>query len=527
MNTARILLIDPGSSRREINEPIGVAALTGALEGSLGARVRVRQHFVSLDGHLDLSMLEHFDLVGLTTSLGSLQATREVATHCASLPPSRRPVLVLGGLLATFAPEALLAQLPSAAEPICVRGEGEEALVGLVRGVLDEGRDSLVDSAMSREVPNLVLQVGGGFHHSARRNIGLDNAVAPRRSHVPLLARSGGIVRTEASRGCSYGRCSFCAIQEKYCGEASWRPVPVERVVDELVELSSMGARHPYYTDEDFVGSDPQRAMRLAGAISEAKADGRIHPDLSLYLDLRVASVLQVARPGRPSGELVLGALKAAGLREVFVGIESGAKEQVRRFQKAASAERNLRALELLLRMGLAVDVGFIMFDPEMQLEELRHNLDFLRASGLWTHDARLTKSLRLQTGTPQLAEFENKGLVAGPLDLDDLTYPYRWLDPRAEAVHNVFRAWERQVIDDVYLLQSATRGEVPCEEQRRFLRAVLGQIRAAEHGALDALVAAAVEGREPAAEDLDRFSRVRERWLEHWMCWERGRKVA
>jgi hypothetical protein len=275
------------------------------------------------------------------------------------------------------------------------------------------------------------------------------------------------------------------------------------------------------------VGARSKRALRLAAAICEAKADGRIHPDLSLYLDLRVASVLQVARPGRPSGVQILEALKAAGLREVFVGIESGAKDQVRRFQKAASAARNLRALELLRRLGLAVDVGFIMFDPEMQLEELRHNLDFLRASDLWTHDARLTKSLRLQAGTPQLLEFEGKGLVAGSLDLDDLTYPYRWLDPRAEAVHNVFRAWEQKAIEDVYLLHSATRGEVPCEEQRRFLRAVLGQIRAAEHRALDALVQAAMDGREPRTVELGQFSRVRERWLEHWMCWERGRKVA
>ena len=437
-----VLLIDPGNSRGELNEPIGIAALSAELEAHLGTRVRVEQRFVPFDGPVEPSSLPHFDLVGLSTPLGSLDDIAKLHLRWTSIPAQDRPLLVLGGLLATFAPEDVLSRFPGA---ICVVGEGEEAIVGLVEALGEVGPGLAPQAAVRRSVPNLVAEIGGQIAHTPRRNIEMERAHSPQRLHVGRLAAEGGIVRAEASRGCAWGKCRFCAIQHKYCGEARWRPVPVERIVDELEQLSMLGARHPYFTDEDFVGTDPGRAVELALAIQEARRQGRIAADLSLYLDMRVDSLLAPSRRGQPSGDQVLDALISAGLREVFVGVESGAKDQVRRYQKAATAGRNQRVLELLGNKGLSADVGFIMFDPEMDFDEIRVNLAFLRETGLWWHDSRLTKELRLEAGTPLVEDYRAKGLITGPLDLDELCYPYRWRDPRAEEVHALFRAWEAE----------------------------------------------------------------------------------
>ena len=117
----RVLLIDPGNSRGEINEPIGVAALTAQLEARFGRRVRVEQRFVPFDGPVDPRGLARFDIVGLSTPLGSLGEVVWLHQRWSELEDAERPMLVLGGLLATFAPDDLLVRFPGA---VCVVGEG-------------------------------------------------------------------------------------------------------------------------------------------------------------------------------------------------------------------------------------------------------------------------------------------------------------------------------------------------------------------------------------------------------------------
>jgi len=508
-----ILLIDPGTTREELNEPIGIGALAGTLDVALGHTVAVDQHYVPLDGPVDPSRLSGCDIIGISTPLGSLAELGRLASQLLALPGSRRPLVVLGGLLATFAPDEVLTAFP---EAILVLGEGEDALVGIVRALRAVDRSQLRGHLAQQTVPNLVFRAGDRVVRSPRTVVDLAAAVPPRRDHVAELVRRQGIVRAETSRGCAWGRCTFCAIQHKYADQVAWRTVEADRVVTELAELSAGGARHPFFTDEDFIGSHPERALALAEAIGAARAEGRISCDLTLYVDMRVDTIL-AARAGGPSGAQVLAAMKRVGLREVFVGIESGVAGQVRRYQKPATRERNLRALELLRRTGLAVDVGFILFDPEMALSEITANLAFLRSAGLWDHDARMTKELRVEAGTLLVTDYRAKGLISGPLDVDGLLYPYRWVDPAVEAVHAAFRTWEAQRMPEVYAIQAATRGEVPSEAERRARRTLLGQIRVVEHEALEALARAAEARTDPARVDLSRWSGGRERLLAQW----------
>ncbi len=509
----RLLLIDPGTTREELNEPIGIGALAATVDAAFGQAARVDLTYVPVDGPVSPGRLSDYDLVGLSTPLGSLADLEALAAALAALPPASRPLFVVGGLLATFAPDELLRRFP---EAVLVLGEGEDSLVGIVRALRGAGRAGLLAALERDRVPNLVYTLGDRVVRTPRALVSLSTAVAPRRDYVPELVRRQGIVRAETSRGCAWGRCTFCAIQHKYADQIDWRVVRAERVVAELEEMSAGGARHPFFTDEDFIGGRPERAVELARAIGAARAAGRIAPDVTLYVDMRVDTILAAAA-GRPSGVDVLREMRAVGLREVFVGIESGVRDQVRRYMKPATAQRNLRALEVLRTEGVGVDVGFILFDPEMTLPEVRANLSFLREAGLWDHDARMTKELRVEAGTPLVADYRSKGLITGPLDVDELLWPYRWVDARAEAVHHAFRAWERERMHEVYAIQAATRGEVPSEAERRERRRLLGQIRVVEHEALDALAIAAEDGADPARVDLSRWSRARGELIGRW----------
>lgn len=491
-----ITLVDPGTSRHEINEPIGIGALASALAGHLGPTAIIEQFFEPFTGLPSNDVLARTSILGISTPLGSLSRVDDIAVQWREIPAHSRPLLVLGGLTATFAHDALLNLFP---EAVLVVGEGEEALPLLADVIGHTPADGWRQALTQHSIPNLVFRAGDQCIRTQRRNIRMEDALAPQRPFLTELVVRGGIARAEASRGCSYGLCTFCAIQEKYCNEVRWRPIGIRRILDELTHLSHVGARHPYFTDEDFVGDDPERAVALAHAIEIEKKKGNIAPDMTLYLDMRVISVLAKGKNGRPSGLEMLSALKEAGLREVFVGIESGAGKQAQRYRKPGTTQRNLRALDVLRGLGLDVDVGFIFFDPEMCLAEAAENLAFLRRAGLWHHDARLTKEIRLEAGTPLVGSYREKDLIAGPMDTDDLTFPYRWIDSRVEAIHVTFRAWEDEEIERVYEIQSAVRGEVVTETERQRRRAHLGQVRAVELDALQALVEAALQGEDPA----------------------------
>lgn len=480
----RVLLIDLGSTRKEINEPIGICAVAAYAKKHASFQIDIKLRLYPISKHPTRAELSTFDVVGLSTKIGSLSKIVEINELLMNLPENSRPVLVLGDLIATFATEGILKIFEHA---ICVVGEGEVSFLQLleaIRSAKSMGihlRDALANS----HIDNLAFVSNGQCIQNNRRLVNLSSCPSPDREFAKTIANIGGIIRCEGSRGCAWGRCSFCAIQHKYCNETHWRPIEIERIISELHQLSSLGIRSPFYTDEDFIGNDPIRAIELSNAILKAKKEGYIDERLSLYVDMRADSILSKAHKGAPSGKEVLASLKAAGLREVFVGIESGSKEQVKRYGKASTAARNIQVIDTLRQVGLTLDVGFIMFDPEMSINELFSNIEFLEQTGLNAHDARLTKSLRIEPGTPIVEGYMAKDMLTGGIDVDQLVYPYKWMNSDVEDVHAIYSDWESIFADDIYTIQAATRGEIESETLRSEWRVALGKIRTIELSAL------------------------------------------
>ena len=52
--------------------------------------------------------------------------------------------------------------------------------------------------------------------------------------------------------------------------------------------------------------------------------------------------------------------LKSAGLRRVYLGIESGSRSQLRRYCKGVTVKESSIAIKILRELGLDIEVGFI-----------------------------------------------------------------------------------------------------------------------------------------------------------------------
>jgi hypothetical protein len=78
-----------------------------------------------------------------------------------------------------------------------------------------------------------------------------------------------------------------------------------------------------------------------------------------------------------------IGALVDAGLRHILIGLESGKDESLRRMNKMTTVAQNENALRILRKHGVEPNVGFIMFEPDSLLEDVRINFDFLKRNDL------------------------------------------------------------------------------------------------------------------------------------------------
>jgi hypothetical protein len=129
------------------------------------------------------------------------------------------------------------------------------------------------------------------------------------------------------------------------------------------------------------------------------------------------------------ANEDMLPHLVQIGLWSVEMGIESGVDRILKAYNKRNAAADNERAVALLRQNGITFDAsGFIMFDPQITLAELRDNARYLARFGAATWDFFVTR-LQLYPGTEVREEMILKGAFDGGDDIGR-TSGYRFDDP-------------------------------------------------------------------------------------------------
>jgi radical SAM superfamily enzyme YgiQ (UPF0313 family) len=471
-----VSLIEIGCDRSELNEPIGLCTVAAAV----AEKHRIDDRLVKLfwqkipSRRATPEKLRNSKLIGISAQINSLKQTRELYWTIRAADPF--VPIVIGNLLAIYAGEQLLSEFPDA---ILCTGEGENTFSELYR--LVSGDHSVrLDRNDLRVIPNLMFMDQGKLVKTASRLVHVAELPLPRREFTADLVALGGITRVEASRGCHWGRCEFCSVSSRF-GLGGYRRFVPTRVVDDLEALAAAGALSPYFSDEDFFGGKYEESRELANLIIDAKVEGRIPKDMNFFISVLASDVKH------PEGRAALAHWKSAGLREVFVGIEAGAEDEIRRFAKKSNAGTNTTAVNTLQAMGFQVDIGFIMFDPMMTFGDLSENVDWLRRQRLENVDSRVTKGLRIQ---PQTGfEVQYGSLITGPMNVDELTYPSTFSDEKVARVERRFRSWEIELKSDVYTMLGEGRGEVKSEEHRLDRKRMLASIRDIDIAYLQCLI--------------------------------------
>lgn len=294
-----------------------------------------------LDGWVERILAEEPGLVGI--SVNTTPIVRALAVRLKERRPGLK--IALGGPTCSLV-YAKIAARPSPFEEAVVSGEGEATLVELAAGVEATGEFPVTRGATILRDGNYIY--GGDrppiadldalpfadfsdFDLSLYRDIDIDSPVS-----LPI----------HSSRGC-VARCAFCMDNRFWGGR--YRPRDPERVAAEMAHQASRhGIRSFTFVDLAFNGS-AARLDRLADAL--LAGGGGFDFWAPARIDRRLTRGL-------------LEKLRAAGLRHLNFGLESGSTAVLARMRKGYDAAEAEEVLRNCAEAGITVSLNLIAGFP-------------------------------------------------------------------------------------------------------------------------------------------------------------------
>jgi anaerobic magnesium-protoporphyrin IX monomethyl ester cyclase len=369
--------------------PIGLAYLAGSLKSAgIGYQIvdAVGENLDQIlpldycDGYsIGLSMDEivaridpRSDVVALSCMFSSSWPYdhRLIAKIRARFPEAR---IVVGGEHATACADYILGTCPQV--DVCVRGEGEETFIELIRALRAGGDLSAV--------AGLVFRDGGGriVRTEARKRIrDIDAIPVPDWEQVPIenyMTRGlgHGIANLRsmplmATRGCPY-QCTFCSSPQMWT--TRWIARTPAMVVDEMeFYIRRYGA-------ENFDLYDLTAIIKKDWIVAFA---GEI-----LRRGLKIEYQLPSGTRSEAIDEEVSELLFRSGCRQMNYAPESGSAESLKRIKKKVKLPRLEQSLRGACKHGLKVMVNIILFPDDTRKDVIETFKFMLRCSWLGLHD--------------------------------------------------------------------------------------------------------------------------------------------
>ncbi|VBA53930.1 B12-binding domain-containing radical SAM protein [Mycobacterium attenuatum] len=322
--------------------------------------------------------------------------------------------IALGNVIATLNYERILGNYDCF--DFVVVGDGEVTFTELALAVANGAGVEGISGLARRDEQGRIVCSPSGL-------VDLDELPWPAREELPMVLGDGFAASVFTTRGCPY-RCTFCGTGavSAMLGRTSYRAKSVDAVIDEIAYLvTDFDIKFLSITDDLFVSKHPgsqQRAVEFASAML-----GR-GIDVDFMIDIRLDSVVDLD---------VFTHLHRAGLRRVFVGLETGSYHQLRAYRKQVlnRGQDAADTINALQQLGIDVIPGTIMFHPTVRPEELRETARLLRATK-YTQPFKFMGRITPYPGTPLYQAYSEAGYLSAEWPLGQ----WDFVDPEAARVY-------------------------------------------------------------------------------------------
>jgi radical SAM superfamily enzyme YgiQ (UPF0313 family) len=459
----KVCLIGVGSPKHyEGWNNLSLETLAGDLRGEFPEQVNVSMARTNdpnnLDSVFSQVMSGEPDIIGISVQPGSLELVEALVKKFNEIEAvqKRKTMIVFGNQIPTVVPGLFIKLCPTG---VVVRGEGEIALRGLVR--VARGELSL------SEVPSTVFQDENG-------KIVETPIVKPNLNELPHLpapdeyatmAQKGMNVQVVASRGCPWGGCAFCTRTDFRRGgiglnkgkSASWEGFPVEKVLANLDLVMSHGIREVEFSDDEFLGGREddriERIRQIAEGIKQLRQ--KYSMGLSFRIFTRPDIIFKEGDPDKKNEAIrqLLLQLKAVGLVRVFIGAEAGNEAQLGRYRRGMKLLEVTEAIKILKEIGLGVDLGFIMFDPELTIDEMLENVDFFRKNDFIKGNQWPFRPMVINHGSRMVERLSSRGLL-GKENPNFMSYDFTFKDQNIANIAAIVDEISKKTAPIVYALK-------------------------------------------------------------------------
>lgn len=358
MKKMRVLLINPPQisfyQRMGLKlPPLGLAYIAAYLKRR-GYETQIADLTAEKSDYKSLPV-DDFDIIGISADTTRYPTALQIADYVKNY---KRKWVVLGGPHVSFFDEEPI--LHKKADFI-VRGEGELPMADLVETI--EGDRNY------KEVKNLTYMENGKIRRNPWRPFlrTLDDLPFPARELLPLdkytTKLEGRPVATMVtSRGCPFN-CEFCSSSEFF--GIRWRSRSLTNILEEMdILYNRYGYRALAFLDDNFTLL-PKRVIEISEEVLRRKWD------IKWWCFSRVDTITR-------NEEMVKIAARA-GLREVFVGFESGNQETLDDIGKRLTLEQSLKAVKILKKYGIRIWGSFILGGLKETKEMINDTVKFAK----------------------------------------------------------------------------------------------------------------------------------------------------
>jgi len=300
-------------------------------------------------------------------------------------------ISVIGGYDATF---KRLADYDASID-LLLRGNGEAAMKEIAEKIQAKQPVRDIIGVAYRNGKEVVENMG-----QFAEKISMDELPWPVRHNKDYLSQQNETVSIIGSRGC-WAKCAFCSTPQMYPQGREERSIAILfREIDYLLEN---GIYRFSFWDEDFYGIK--------------KASIKRADEIIRYIGSRNGKITFtfISAPGLVRAEKMDLIRRWEGVVErVYVGIEGGCNEALKNLGNhcCMDSDINARAINLIRKYNISLQIGFIMFNPYSTFRELADSADFLYKNDEAINSVSFFHRIRPYPGTKLYKQLENQNFL-------------------------------------------------------------------------------------------------------------------
>ena len=263
----------------------------------------------------------------------------------------------------------------------------------------------------------------------------LDKFPIPARSSLKGYALGKKFATILAGRGC-VNKCSYCSIRE-YSRQSSGpykRIRHPENVVWEMELLHrEMECSVFLFQDDDFPVKTADGSEWITRFCKELRYN-KLTDNIMWKIN---------CRPDEIDYES-FSVMKKHGLFLVFLGIEDGTDTGLKRLNKQMTTAKCLDGINILKKLGIGFDYGFMLFQPTSTFRSISENLLFLREICADGYTPVSFLKMMPYSGTMVEMELRKEGRLKGRPGFQDYNFPDGSMDNYYEFITECFMEWLR-----------------------------------------------------------------------------------